>query len=511
MKHLLKFLPILLVLTSCSYNKSEMQEIINNLKIDAPDSFTFEGVKDTIIESTVINESGSKFKIDKVQATYGKKLADFIVFNPTLNSIWPGAFVSKKSIDIGKPAIINTLERDSIQIWIDLHSDERITSRKIEPSPDEVTSAIKNIVIGKENRFSPGILFQESQNRNSEKTLLEFNFDTKWPSGSLSTMLTQKSSKESNSIVIKITRPLYSAQIKLPSSGGNLMLLKDKQNKASFDKAFSNDNPLFYVNSVTYGTMLFFQIESKSSFSEISKFASLVQNFSSTEVDAKILNNEAKNLEEFKFSVISAGGVGDGIKKTIQNKDIFGYLESVYDSLQTIVPVPISYTIHDFASNNPISVHRTIDYNYESKYTGYKRVKFNLEHMKIIRDGDEFPHGEGEFFWNIIVNNSTLSRRTRGNIVEKDDGEYQRFNVSRTFNMPLSTNSEMVLNATISERDRGASGSDDVIRINKRFNISELPFKNNMYRPPAIRGVYASDPKIDLQISIEDLGDVYPN
>ena len=131
------------------------------------------------------------------------------------------------------------------------------------------------------------------------------------------------------------------------------------------------------------------------------------------------------------------------------------------------------------------------------------KVKFVLDKLTIIKDGDGPFDGDGEFFWEIKVNNKVLDSRSRNNFISFGDGKIYDLGQSQIFELSIDNKEELKLVANISELDDGLTGGDDRIEINKQYSADALSFPGNKIISENMTGTHPDgSPSVNLSWKI---------
>ncbi|HOY06034.1 MAG TPA: thiol-activated cytolysin family protein [Saprospiraceae bacterium] len=454
---------------------------------------------------------GNEFVLQTTKDVFlEKNFSQLILFNPNSDVIWPGALVRYSSVKAGIPALIN-VPRNPVNIWINLSNTSRnIRKENVEPRGGTVQSAINEILSNDANKngYTALMDFDRVESYQTSQLATYFNFEAKWLSGSVSNLFNSTSQGEKKIVVVKFLQNYYKAVYDPPVNGNADMFsaMDELTCSSTFDAA---DIPC-YISEVNYGRMIYFKIESSSSFTEIKD--KLTASYKAVSVEASLQSvNTLKDLHITAY--IGGGSPGDGVKAITSNEFATLIRSNPVPSAQS-PGIPLSYIVKDLKNN-------TVAMQTNSQFTEYnttplkRKIRVFLEKMHVEDDGDNLS--AGDFIWKITANGAVVSEQ--GNLANGEhntqisSGRDFNFNgVSVDLELPYNRSEKVRFTADITEVDGGLGGGNDVIpTIRDEIYVTDFP---NTMAPKKvinkqIRGHLNRSPDVTLYFRYELIG-TYP-
>jgi hypothetical protein len=87
-------------------------------------------------------------------------------------------------------------------------------------------------------------------------------------------------------------------------------------------------------------------------------------------------------------------------------------------------------------------------------------VQVNFDRIEVDRDGDPgISDGQGDFYWSLSVNGTTVSSRSSGNVLRRGNGDVISLDASKS--VELRPQQDLIVSGFLAEKDQGTSGADE--------------------------------------------------
>jgi hypothetical protein len=358
-------------------NKDEFMSSLSTWSEFAPKAKPESDEGQEIIDDTVapmVEEVTNEEGIVKVCTTesvdFFKSPAEYVMFTPPTNILYPGAFVEGKSIRDGNRAgdilPLNIQQRTNIKVSIPACTFAN-NYREVSPSQANVNSAVGAIIaealaLGLDCVEPRGNLVVETY-RNEQQRALKAGFSGKYFgfSGSASGSYSKTSTQSSVAAVFR--ESLYTVQIEAPQTPGEWFTdeFTPARIKALEDAGrMSNTNIPAYVAQVTYGRMLTSTFTS--SYSETDMRAAIEFKYAnpagSVQGDAAARSQTIR--ENSSTTLAYLGGSAAATSAMLKSNDWTEYFSKPVTAADA---VPISFELRS-TSDNTLAVTQEIT-NYE--------------------------------------------------------------------------------------------------------------------------------------------------
>ena len=161
--------------------------------------------------------------------------------------------------------------------------------------------------------------------------------------------------------------------------------------------------------------------------------------------------------------------------------------------------VPISYTVRNLADNSLARLGATTEYTTTDCYLNSTAVTVNYNGIKVLGDCRLF---EGEFYWNLKAEGSSIVERPRVEALVGDDvaGTYFQLNSKETFIKPKVPGAKISLEGDIYEDLTGTRFPrfSETLRYEDNWNIGEHKVELN---PSGKVGVSACNVRLDYAVT----------
>jgi hypothetical protein len=294
-------------------------------------------------------------------------------FNPHAGTLWPGALIQRASLHDGVFASIVTARRPLTITISDISGNNVRSSEKVQ-KPDYASTEAARLKLVNQGLISPAkFSYTETEFYSLEEAMLKIGASANWLGGSLKASLDSDKYSEQHNLIVRFTQENYTVSIEPPSSPvsyfGSGTTVEDLL-------PYSNptNNPITYVQSVTYGRMAILIVSSSLEISKIKEAVDAAYTWASgsasanlsSDVSSMIQNNETKLLVIGGDSQLALKAAGPNVLNELRN-----FIQNGGSVAQAL---PISYRINYLANNKPALISFTTDYNRINK-TEIPRIK----------------------------------------------------------------------------------------------------------------------------------------
>ena len=439
--------------------------------------------------ATSTSSSGDQ-QVTCVSTTYNLKqnFEDIAILRPTSGVIWPGALVKgNQSMMDGLPDPI-TLPRAPVTFKIDLPGIGENGVQTVEnPTNSNIQAAIdKSLEWWNANAYQEGYVNSASSSYkvktaySSKQIALDVGLNAEWATGDVSAQFNYQSNEQKTVVMAVYKQAFYTITMDSPASP-DAVFSKD----VSLDqvKSVMNDAaPPAYVQSVTYGRIIMFRMETsyKASSYDIEsafKYAAGVSVDGSLEAEYKDI------LKNSSIEVIVLGGNASVSSSAVSAKsadDLIPIIEgdnAVYS--RNNPGVPISYTIRYLKDNSLAKL------GYFTQYTATEcstvktvdNIDVKLGRFNVFRDCDGIE-GAGEFSFDVQVLNSKgtkLATYSMSNIT-KSDKEYVNISKTLSIKMKRESGNKFTVKFICTEWDKNIFGH---VYADSRMDHKAVTFTHN--------------------------------
>jgi thiol-activated cytolysin len=306
--------------------------------------------------------------------TYSAKVQDYNLSVVTqgsipignLNTIYPGNIVQANSVHTGSPATasINGNLRSSINITMTGHLTIGSPFREVSNQYSSVESARQELIKTAIQGSSPArVEYSKQAVYKTEQGVLGISAKlSKLLPVSLSGRFTKSTTNQENTVVFYFQQSFYDLTVDNSRRAADWFTNSIKQ--SDIQGSTQPNNPLAYINSVTYGRVLIAKITSTKSVAEIEKAIEIGYQFAKGEI--KTLNSST--FEAMRFEVYALGGSPSSVGSIANSGNGKDFMENigkwVIDGAENpVLAVPISYTVNYLSDNTPVNIGRQTNYN----------------------------------------------------------------------------------------------------------------------------------------------------
>lgn len=325
---------------------------------------------------------------------------DVAILRPTNGIVWPGALVIGNSgmLD-GLPDPL-TLKRAPVTLRVDLPGiGEGGTIVVVDPSNSNVQTGIdKALEYWNTNAYQEGYVnaanssYQATTSYSSKQMSLDVGLNVEWASGDVSSQFEYSSSTESRVAMMVFKQVFYTITLDTPEKPASVFsadtLFSD------IEGALRSDTPPAYVQSVSYGRIIMFRMETTEEATDAQLEAAF--NYAgglvtaSGDLEAKYKSILAKS----SMTSVTIGGNAAVATEAVNARN-FGDLKPIITGENAVYSrnnpgVPIAYTIRYLKDNSFAKMGYTTEYTAKkctSKLVVNKRIRYKNDARVWINKG----------------------------------------------------------------------------------------------------------------------------
>jgi hypothetical protein len=351
--------------------------------------------KDIILGTDHVGFSGTwqnRVEIIRESHQMTQQLERLIAFNPSADSLYPGAIVQGRDLPQGILTAI-TVPRNPLTVTItDLNVPEgTILSATAEnPSLSTVTAAIHKLLSGAINEQQPAkISFNQTQVNSIDQAMLKLGASVQWMSGSVSGSFHTATEQSLSRYLVRVVQAYYTVSCDPPSNPVSMFahgtIFNDVTNYVNMS------NPPAYVATVTYGRELWMLVESTAESNLLQ--ATLNASFNAVVVSGQLsLTAEQQSLiEQSSIQVMTLGGSGEAAVTLINGDKVSGlrqYLTAGQNYSKDSPGAVISYSVRYLQDNDIARVSSSADYSINTSHPSPERPTL-LRAVVALNTGDD--------------------------------------------------------------------------------------------------------------------------
>ena len=286
----------------------------------------------------------------RVSITDGSK--DFFLFNPNSSVIYPGNLLQGKTLDDATPESI-PLKRGGGVISYNIIDGNLNSSVPVdEISLSAVRDAQNEIIAGSIADGDPSVpanfslTVQEVQSK--EELALKLGLKFKTFNAKISGNLSVNTSREVNSVIVRLTQQYYTMDVDVPTSPD--AFFDESVTPERLSEYIQADNPAAYISSVTYGRVFYMLFESTSSSAEMKAKLEAGYKTIGTSTEGSVEFESFNSLKNLTLQVIAYGGKSsetlEAVGNFTNNQSIGDFLAKIGESSDITTGLPLSYVVN---------------------------------------------------------------------------------------------------------------------------------------------------------------------
>ena len=343
-----------------------------NVQPTGPEPVVHTLVKDNVPASASRNGG---YNITCVKDEYNLKsnFEEVAILRPTNGVIYPGALVIGDGDMLDGAPTPLAINRAPVRLRIDLPGMGQQGNVVVDnPDNGSVQAKIDEALDWwNNNAYQDGyvnpayISYKTSTSYSSQQLSIDVGLNVAWASGDVAAQFNYQSSTQKTVAMMAFKQGFYSVTMETPKSPadvfGHDVTLEDVQ------KAISSGAPPAYVQSVVYGRIIMFRMESSLTVSSTDMKLALEYATGVTTVSGQTEVRVKNILANSSTTVVTIGGNAEVASEAVSAKN-FGDLQEVIKGKNAVYNksnpgVPISYTIWYLKDNKQAKMGYTTDYS----------------------------------------------------------------------------------------------------------------------------------------------------
>lgn len=428
------------------------------------------------------NEDGKLKTCTTEEVDFFKTPAEYVMYSPPTDVLWPGALVQGKSLRDGTTAgqilPLNIDQRTSIDVSIPACA---ITNnfRTVQPTLANVNSAVASILAEAEtegaNCLQPTGNLEVETFRNEKQRALKAGMSGKYFGFSASASGSSDKTKTENSVAAVFRESLYTVQVQAPQTPEGWF--SDDFTQAEYDRQvelgrMGNDNLPAYVATITYGRILTSTLTSTHSEADMQFAMEFKYQNPASSVSGDAATRSKEIRQDSKMSIAYKGGSAEATASMLKSEDWTQYFDIPATATDA---VPISFQIKSISDDLPAVTQELTSYE---RVTCFDKVADDATFIfqdkqtftpnftgtgQEIALGDVDGNGADDIVW---ANTDSIGRGEFAVALANGDGTFQPLVESNNANI-----SGLTGNLSLNIIDVDNDGREDVV-INVLKNAS---------------------------------------
>lgn len=353
-------------------NAQDIDEVITSLNYDAAVLLNVQDTGGASSERTLkderTNENGPTLgNISTcVTKSYGleSNFDDVSILRPTNGIIWPGALVvGNEGMLDGAPDPF-TLDRAPVTLRLDLPGiGEQGNIIVDNPSNSSVQTGIDNsLEWWNNNAYQDGYVnasnssYQATTSYSSKQLSLDVGLNLEWATGSVASQLEYESNATKRVAAMVYKQVFYTVTMDTPSTPSSVF--GPEVTTEQVQNAMGSDTPPAYINSVSYGRIIMFRMETTDTRTSIDLDA-VLEYAGGVSATATVNSEYDEVLKTSSITVVTIGGNAEVASEAVNAADIKagpGALNHIITGKNAVYSkdnpgVPIAYTIRYLKDN----------------------------------------------------------------------------------------------------------------------------------------------------------------
>lgn len=469
-------------------NATDIQEYISKLSYNPEQMLNYqdtggeESVKEVLNDTSETSFNGNTTTLCRTTTYNLKKNFDQIaILRPTTGIVWPGALVKgNQSLMDGLPEPIG-IERAPVTISINLPGmGENGIRTVVNPQISSIQAAIdSSLEWWNANAYEDGYSnaanssFHLSTSYSSKQLSLDVGLNAEWATGNVSSQFNYFSNETKKVVMAVFKQAFFDVIFDTPTSPEKVF--SEEASLSKVQNIINDAAAPAYIKSVTYGRIIMFRMESKSSYKSADVEAAF-EYAAGYSVDGSLVSTYEEILRESSIDLVTIGGNAAVATEPISSSNS-NSASSILDKVRDIISgenayynrgnpgVPIAYSVFYLKDNSLAKLGYTTEYTATECVTtqNANTIKVYLDEFVVNNDCDGWPLGDGTFWFYIKVlnenNTQVATMYDSGSWVKYGDGDKKKINVTKTFTMPRTVGKKFTVQLQCWEQDYDILGN----------------------------------------------------
>lgn len=359
---------------------AEISDLISNLSYDSNSLLNVKDTGGAPSERTLTNTKPSTTPTslgyyqtcEEKFYTLESNFNDVAILRPTNGIIWPGALViGNQGMLDGMPDPI-TLDRSPVNLRIDLPGMGTNGTIEVEnPRNSNVQSSIDGALEWwNANAYQEGYVnasnstYQAKTSYSSKQLSLDVGLNVEWANGSVASQLDYESSSTKRVAAMVYKQVFYTVTMDTPSTPASVFGTDVTYNQV--ENAINSDTPPAYINSVSYGRIIMFRMETTDMRKSIDLDLVLEYATGAASGSGTVNSEYDEVLKKSSITVVTIGGNAEVASEAV-NATGFESLKHIITGENAVYSrnnpgVPIAYTVRYLKDNTFAKMGYTTDY-----------------------------------------------------------------------------------------------------------------------------------------------------
>ncbi len=271
------------------------------------------------------------------------------MFNPNSSVIYPGNMLQGKTLDDATPEAI-PLKRAGGTISYNiidgnLNSSSEVDEVKLSAIRDAQNDIIFGSLADNDYKVPANFSLSVEQVQSKEELALKLGVKYKTFNAKVSGSFSVNTSREVNTVLVKLTQQFYTMDFDLPTSPDDFF--DESVTPEDLQAYIQPDNPAAFISSVTYGRIFYMLFESTSSATEMEAKLNVGYKTIGASGEGNVEFDSFSSLKNLTLQVIAYGGDSsetlDAVGNFTNNNSIGEFLSKIGKSSDIRTGLPLSY------------------------------------------------------------------------------------------------------------------------------------------------------------------------
>jgi thiol-activated cytolysin len=364
---------------------NEINTYVTNLSYTPDDLLNVQSTGSESVVHTLVNDNvpvssnrtgGYNVSCQKDEYNLKSNFEEVAILRPANGVIYPGALVigDADMLD-GAPTPLQ-IDRAPVKLRIDLPGIGENGNITVEnPSNGSVQAKIDEALDWwNENAYQEGyvnpafISYKTSTSYSSQQLSIDVGLNVAWASGDVAAQFNYQSTTQKSVAMMAFKQGFYAVTMEAPQKPADVF--HPNLNLENIESKINSGTPPAFVQSVVYGRIIMFRMESSSTVSSTDMKLALEYTTGVTSLSGNTKTRIENILKETSTTVVTIGGNAAVASEAVAAKT-FGDLQKIIKGENAVYSksnpgVPISYTIWYLKDNKPAKMGYTTDYSIPS-------------------------------------------------------------------------------------------------------------------------------------------------
>lgn len=428
-------------------------------------------------------EGNRAYNVTRSRYSLTTNPAAIVSFDPAAEFFWPGSLLQENGLRAGLGSLnkIPNLEtkRAPLRVFVVNPSVSNGSRTVAEPSGATVGSAVgelRELLNGRDIPTSSD--FKYTRADSVEQSALSLGIDARYMTGYVKSVFSTKSTAREESINGTLILRGYTIAMEPQAPGWrgffNESFTLDDAHALARMKAIDHKNLPCYVATVTYGTIVAFNMKRTLTEDELKAKVQAGGSIGFASADVSVAAERLRRDEKTTITFTTIGGPADNVVRAASSTNF----NQIIQSLLARAPkpsemAPISYTVRSLKDQALASMMRTTEYVHTEYAPNPAGETYELRLYVKINDSDDGVldntvecYGEarlaGQKFWEIARTKADETKREKNGTIDiGDGGDFGGAVTPHTLDYYYDTKEKLKLDLRIMDRDGGSK--DDLL------------------------------------------------